>query len=164
MFSIWCYFSDRGNRNSLSMWVCETYVVHHFNDTELLCAPLTMVHKGTCFFEFTAIILKWCTRARTHTYKQIQIVHTSQGSRCSSERCTDVVHNVALYWLGGADDDFYVISYHQDGAQYDVVSLDVCVSVCPLVSHYVVSRRCYNKWSSHFLWFWQILYILLPAP
>ena len=30
-------------RQSLAVWLCGTYVVHHFNGTELCCAPSTCV-------------------------------------------------------------------------------------------------------------------------
>ena len=46
-----------------------------------------------------------------------------------------VVHNIALYRLGGVQDNFdrfcmFPINHSGDGAQYDVVSLTVCVCQC----------------------------------
>ncbi len=66
----------------LSVWVCRSYVVHHFNGTEVCCAPSTyFVHRWPALF--------------TMVYNVVLPVPTY----------TLVVQNVALYWLGGAHDD-----------------------------------------------------------
>ena len=54
--------------------------------------------------------------------------HANQGSQCSSvPTYTLAVHNVALYRLYGAQDDFACsLSIFFDGVQCSVVSLGVC--------------------------------------
>ena len=67
------------------LWVCGTYVVYHFNGTELHCAPTsivhhwprlcTMVHQGFFLCKghhshpcgFTTNVHRWCTKAQTHS-------------------------------------------------------------------------------------------------
>ena len=42
-----------------------------------------------------------------YSHLVLRNVYTNQGAQCSSvPTYTLVVHNVALYWLGGAHDDF----------------------------------------------------------
>ncbi len=77
------------------------------------CKHTQVVHKGPTHIVYSISV--------------IHNIHTNQGSQCGSvPTYTWVVHNVALYWLGGAHNVFfmYVISYHRDDAQCDVVSLD----------------------------------------
>ncbi len=61
--------------------------------------------------------------------------HANQGSQCrtSVPTYTFVVHNVALYKLGGAQDDFcmFIMNHFRNGAQYYVVSLSVCQGFVP---------------------------------
>ena len=63
------------------LWVCETYVVHHLNGTGLHCAsPTCVVH-----------------------HRPWLCIMVQRSSQCSSVLThTLVVHNIALYWLGGA--------------------------------------------------------------
>ncbi len=56
--------------------------------------------------------------------------HANQGTQCSSvQTYTLVVHNIALYRLGGAQDDFAcLLSIFFYAVQCSVVSLCVCVT------------------------------------
>ena len=71
-------------KSTLLSGVCGSYIVHHFVGTWLCCAP------STCVVHHRPVL---CTM--------------TQCTKCSFVwTYTFVVHNVALYWLGGAHDDF----------------------------------------------------------
>ena len=55
----------------------------------------------------TVNLHRWCTKERKHSIFVFENKHANQGSKCSSvPKYTFVVHNVALYRLGSAQDDF----------------------------------------------------------
>ena len=90
MFIVWQIFCepspDLGSPCiRLCVWVCESYVVHHrpvLCTTGLHCAP-------------------------KYSISMFDNEHANQGLQCSSVLIyTLVVHNIALYRLRGAQDDF----------------------------------------------------------
>ncbi len=77
--------------------------------------------------------------------KSVHDVHTNQGSQCSSvPTYTLVVHNVALYWLGGAHDDFSC-SLSATTQMVHNVMLSVCMFVH--IFHNILSlTRQHETW------------------
>ncbi len=75
-------------------------------------------------------------------YSIFVVDNEHQGSQCSSvPPYTLVVHNVALYRLGGAHDDFACSLSNLFGrVQCNVVSLSVCLSV----NFFMLNRLTYD--------------------
>ncbi len=92
---------------------------------DLRCAPSTCVvhHK-----------LALCTMV--HVHKGDLIFFRSRGQPLLMY--TLVGHNVALYWLGGAHDNLFVMDHHLDAAQCDAVSLAVSCLTC----HAKINATC----------------------
>ena len=131
----------------LSVWVGESYDVHHLVGTGLRCAPPTCVFWWVTrnMQKRTLFVHMWCIRAQYHIFVFAN-EHANQGSQGSSVMMyTLVVYNVALYRLSGAKDDFRFIcslSILFYGVQCSVVSLSGSVEPTLCYSVVVWSSTC----------------------
>ena len=87
---------------------CGSYIVHYLNVPGLHCAPTTcIVHHGA---QGGPMSVRSRGSPQHFSFCSIFVVenkHANQGSQCSSVPTYNlVVHNVALYQSGGAQDDF----------------------------------------------------------
>ena len=119
------------------------------------CGPVFQSH-WVCILQHETIHWTWSIHNyRPRSTEIIWLVASVSPSVCSSgfleaNLCITflvqsyIVHNVALCWLGGAHDVFfmYIISYQLDGAQYEVVSLDVRPSGYTPKKDYRTSISC----------------------
>ncbi len=108
------WISGWGNRNSLVnqsvcafVWVCGTYIVHHYKGTELNCAPFTcilhhqtalctMVHKWDLFIYWWVWL--WCLRCALLGHPCAPWCRMQVGGA----QHRSIVHKVAVYHCSGA--------------------------------------------------------------
>ncbi len=106
---IWRLIMHGKGMENLSKKVCGTYVVHHFNGTELCCTPLTcVVHHRPTFWTTNLHCAPWCTRG-TYFYEKFctDIIHFD-GAQCRFVLIRWYTRQFVMYviWLGGAHDSF----------------------------------------------------------